>query len=160
MFNSFVTPWTVAHQAPLSNGILRARMLEWSAISSSRESSRPRDRTQISCISCIFRQILYHGAIKLWSALKITLIVTFVYSNLQYPPLFTVSGIKFLFLVFKAHSNIVSEVCVPNSAHVFTPSTCPLNFQNMVILRKTCKLLLYSPFVCHPFLNMFLSSEL
>ena len=32
----FVTLWTVAHQAPLSMGILQARVLEWVAISSSR----------------------------------------------------------------------------------------------------------------------------
>ena len=25
----FVTPWTAAHQAPLSMGILQARILEW-----------------------------------------------------------------------------------------------------------------------------------
>ena len=127
MFSSFVTPWTVAHQAPLSNGILWARMLEWSAISSSREFSRPRDHTQISCISCIVRQILYHCAIILWSALKITLIVTFVYSNLQYPPLFTASGVKFLSLVLKAHSNIVSKVSFLTlpifSGHQLVPST-------------------------------------
>ena len=36
------TPWTVAHQA---HGILQARLLEWVAISSSRESSRLRDLT-------------------------------------------------------------------------------------------------------------------
>ena len=35
----FVTPWTVAHQAPLS---------------------RPRDQTCISWVSCLGRQILYH----------------------------------------------------------------------------------------------------
>ena len=29
----FVTPWTVACQAPLSMGILQARILEWVAIS-------------------------------------------------------------------------------------------------------------------------------
>ena len=29
MFDSFVTPWTVAHQASLSRGILQARILEW-----------------------------------------------------------------------------------------------------------------------------------
>ena len=32
-------------------GILQARMLEWIAISFSRGSSRPRDRTQLSCIA-------------------------------------------------------------------------------------------------------------
>ena len=34
-----VTPWTVAHQAPLSLGILQARILEWVAMPSSRGSS-------------------------------------------------------------------------------------------------------------------------
>ena len=46
----FVTPWTVACQAPLSMGILQARILEWVAISFSRRSSRLRDRTHVSCI--------------------------------------------------------------------------------------------------------------
>ena len=31
----FVTLWTVAHQAPLSMGILQARILEWVAVSPS-----------------------------------------------------------------------------------------------------------------------------
>ena len=42
--------------------ILQARVLEWVAISSSRGSSRPRDQTCVSCISCTGRQILYHCA--------------------------------------------------------------------------------------------------
>ena len=42
------TSWTVAHQAPLSMGILQARILEWVAMSSSRGSSQSRDRTQVS----------------------------------------------------------------------------------------------------------------
>ena len=45
------TPWSVAHQAPLFMGILQARILEWVAIPFSRESSQPRDRTQLSCIA-------------------------------------------------------------------------------------------------------------
>ena len=44
----FVTPWTVAHQAPLSMGILQARILEWIAMPSSRGSSKLRDQTQAS----------------------------------------------------------------------------------------------------------------
>ena len=59
--NYFVTPWTVAHQAPLSMGFPQARRLEWIAISFSRESSQPRDWTWISCLS---RRILYHWATK------------------------------------------------------------------------------------------------
>ena len=59
------TEWTeVAHSCPTLcdpmdyrlpgfsvHGILRARTLEWVAISFSRGSSQPRDRTQVSCIA-------------------------------------------------------------------------------------------------------------
>ena len=41
-----MTLWTVAHQAPLSTGILQARILVWVAMLSSRGSSQPRDQTQ------------------------------------------------------------------------------------------------------------------
>ena len=43
-------------------GILQARILEWVAISSSRGSSRPRDQTHVSYISCIGKQILCHSS--------------------------------------------------------------------------------------------------
>ena len=39
--------------------LIRARMLEWVAISFSRRSSQPRDQTLISCIG---RRVLYHWA--------------------------------------------------------------------------------------------------
>ena len=44
----FVTPWTVASSV---HGIFQARILEWVAISFSRGSSGPRDRTQVSHIA-------------------------------------------------------------------------------------------------------------
>ena len=47
----FVTPWTVAYQAPLPMGILQARILEWVAISFSRGSSQLRDQTLVSHIA-------------------------------------------------------------------------------------------------------------
>ena len=47
----FVIPWTVSCQAPLSTGILQARILEWVAMFSSRGSSQPRDQTQVSHIA-------------------------------------------------------------------------------------------------------------
>ena len=40
-----------------THGIFQARILEWVAISFSRGSSEPRDRTQVFCFG---RQILYH----------------------------------------------------------------------------------------------------
>ena len=48
-----VTPWTIAHQLPLSMGILQARVLEWVAMPSSR-FSQPRDRSQVSLIADAF----------------------------------------------------------------------------------------------------------
>ena len=39
----------IAHQAPLSMGILQARVPERVAMPSSRESSQPRDQIQVSC---------------------------------------------------------------------------------------------------------------
>ena len=49
----FATLWTVAHQTPLSMWFLQARILEWVAMPSSRRSSRPRNRTRVSCGCCI-----------------------------------------------------------------------------------------------------------
>ena len=40
------------------HGILQARILEWVAMPSSKGSSHPRDRTQVSYISCISKQVL------------------------------------------------------------------------------------------------------
>ena len=40
-----------------ANGLFQARILEWVAMPSSRGSSQPRDRTQVSCIG---RRVLYH----------------------------------------------------------------------------------------------------
>ena len=51
------------HCSPPSSsvrGIHQAKKLEWVAISSSRESSLPRDPTGIFCDSCIGKRILYH----------------------------------------------------------------------------------------------------
>ena len=55
----FVTPWTVACQAPLSMGNLQAIILEWVAMPSTRGFFQPRDWTHVSCVG---RQILYHRA--------------------------------------------------------------------------------------------------
>ena len=53
----FVTPWTAAHQSPLSMRILRARIPEWVAMPSSGGSSQHRDQTQVF-LHC--KKILYH----------------------------------------------------------------------------------------------------
>ena len=48
----FASPWTIAHQDPPSLGIFQARILEWIVVSFSRGSSRPRDQTHVSYVSC------------------------------------------------------------------------------------------------------------
>ena len=40
-------------------GILQARILQWVAMTSI-GPSRPKDRTHVSYVSCIGRQVLYH----------------------------------------------------------------------------------------------------
>ena len=49
----FVTPWIVAHQAPPSMGFSRQEYWSGFAISFSRGSSQPRDRTCVSYVCCI-----------------------------------------------------------------------------------------------------------
>ena len=56
------------------HGILQARILEWVAISCSRGSSLPRNRTCLSCICCIGRWILYHWAS--WEVPAGTILIT------------------------------------------------------------------------------------
>ena len=56
----FYDPVDCSPPGSSAHGIFQARILEWVAISSSRGSSRPRDQTRISCISCTGRWILGH----------------------------------------------------------------------------------------------------
>ena len=55
-------PMDCSPQDSSVHGILQVRILEWVAIPFSRGSSWPRDRTHISGVSCLDRQILYHCA--------------------------------------------------------------------------------------------------
>ena len=54
------------------HGILQARILEWIAMPSSRGSSRPKDQTCVSRLSCIGRRILHHWAT--WEALTVLIL--------------------------------------------------------------------------------------
>ena len=53
-------PMDCSPPGPSVHGIHQARILEWVAMYSSRVSSRPRDRTRVSYISCTGRWVLYH----------------------------------------------------------------------------------------------------
>ena len=60
---------TLDYSLPCSSvhEIFQARVLKWVAMPSSRGSIQPRDRTRISCVSYMGRQILYHCAT--WEAI-------------------------------------------------------------------------------------------
>ena len=49
MFDSFVTPWTIPHQAPRSMGFSRQEY--WSGLPFASPGDLARDRTHISCIA-------------------------------------------------------------------------------------------------------------
>ena len=53
-------PMDCSLQGSSVHGIIQARILEWVAISFSRGSPQPRDRTCTSCVSCLGRSILYY----------------------------------------------------------------------------------------------------
>ena len=58
----FFDPMEGSLPSSSDHGIFQARILERVAISSSRGSSQSRDRTWVSCVSCIGRWIIYHWA--------------------------------------------------------------------------------------------------
>ena len=58
--DSFAIPWAVAHHTPLFMESSRQKILKWFAVFFSRGSSRPRDQTHISCVSCIGRQTFFY----------------------------------------------------------------------------------------------------
>ena len=66
--------------------ILQARILEWVAFPFSRGSSRPREWTHVSCVSCMGSWVLYHWAT--WEAPSAVLLLLFshqVMSNSSRP---------------------------------------------------------------------------
>ena len=58
--SDFVTLWTVAFQAPLSMGFSRQEYWSGLLFPSPGDLSQPRDRTQVSYVSCIGKRVLYH----------------------------------------------------------------------------------------------------
>ena len=66
-------------------GILQARILEWIGISFSRGSSLPRGQTQVSCVSFIGKQILYHCTT--WkSYVNILSLKAWIFTLISVPP--------------------------------------------------------------------------
>ena len=96
---SFCKPMDYSLSDSSIHGISQARMVKWVAISSSRRSSWPRDRTYISCVSCIagrfFTCWAIGGPISLLSITNVSLYWVFLY--LFFWPLLHLLWILFLF---------------------------------------------------------------
>ena len=101
------------------HGISQERILDWVAISFSRGSSRPRDQTHVSCISCIGGQILYHCAT--WEACVLLTIRLHGHSLLLVSRIFPqIVSVLFLWPVL-AFLALGSAAC--NRTTVFRPAS-------------------------------------
>ena len=72
----FVTPWTIAHKAPPSMGILQARILEWVAMPFSRGSFWTRNWTGVSCIA--------GGFFSSWATREALCVYTCIYTHITH----------------------------------------------------------------------------
>ena len=106
----FATPWTVAHQDPLPMGFPRQEY--WSGLPFPPPGIFPtwEDRTQISCIFCIERWILYHWAT--WEAQTTTDILSISARKITGIPIYLASEmpVKLPLQEFpKAHHKVSQE---------------------------------------------------
>ena len=83
------------------HGIFQARILEWVAISSSRGSSRPKDRNPASCVFCIGRGILYHQATREAQILLYQFRKKYILKCKYFNKIEIILGILFYYLTFK-----------------------------------------------------------
>ena len=119
------------------HGILLARILEWVAISFSRESSRPTDRTQVSCIDCrqTHYQLSYQGSFKDW---------------LQW--FYKLSLITFLFIhLLKSFTHIYPlylQIYIPNLSPFYCLSTSTHHYNSRSVYHSSSN---FAPqeFICH-----------
>ena len=124
LYNSAMPRAIYIYSPPGSSlhGIFQARILEWVAISFSRESSQPRDWI---CVSFIGRWILYHWAT--WEARQLSLVVGSYF-------------LKLLSLRIGCSLSAILSSCCHFCIVIFFPISCKnLNFL------ETCKIWLYFP---------------
>ena len=87
-------------------GSLQARILEWDAMSSSRGSSPPRDRTCVSYVSCTGTQVLYH-----WSSLGSSKTPRFKHLALMNWPFLLGMCASKMTEINQLHSRVLSYIC-------------------------------------------------
>ena len=101
----FETPWTAAHHAPLSMGLLQERILEWVAMPSSRVSSQPRDYSDLSHHSQILYCLSHQG--KLFPSLTSPLSTAFARDFIESPPSTLKKVASFCIVLCPGSENII-----------------------------------------------------
>ena len=102
--------------------ILQARILEWVSMPSFRGSSRPRDRTHVSYVSCIGRQVIYHQHhLGSPTTIQPTLTMCFIEKPLFSPRRLRARDIKKLTMWSQVHNGARSTSWVPFAARIHTP---------------------------------------
>ena len=113
MSASFVTPWTVAHQAPLSMGISQSRIPQWVVIFFSRGFSQPRDKPMSPAWQADSLPLNHPGSLILDSSHLLCISLANIFS--QFVPclliLFTLNFTeqKFLMLMKSAYQWFISS---------------------------------------------------
>ena len=105
MSDSFVTPWTVACQGPVCV-ILQARILEWLAISSFKESFQIRDWTCVSSLEGGFLPLSHQGSP--------CILLYLTKNSIDSPNSFVCASCfsYFLTLIFELHILLVNNLCI------------------------------------------------
>ena len=129
------------------HGLLQVRILEWIAISYSRESSWPRDRTHTSCVPCTDRWLLYHWATSEDSKY-----------HREKQRMFHTADFLWKELLISSHAKDPNFVCWPHS-FFFCPSGYPLTVAKLLRIKtvnmnsskqlsgKALKASIYNPYV-------------
>ena len=85
VYDSFATLWSQNHRSQTSSvhGAILGRLLEWVTITFSGWSFWTRVQSQVSWVSCIGRQILYHGFT--WKAPHLRLYISLNFGLIHIP---------------------------------------------------------------------------
>ena len=139
-------------------GILQVRILEWVSTPFSRGSLQPRDRTQVSYISCTGRWVLYHCTIweaqNLYGQLKFILIGVIVCFR-------NVKCISRNLNVFRLNTLVILIACGVQSYWLFFFNWRIMALQCCVSFCYTTMwisyLKIWNKFACHPYAGAMLT---
>ena len=106
------------------HGTLQARILEWAAMPSSRESFQPKDQTHISYVSCIGRWVLYHYCY-LGSPRPSVSSKNLEPQNFNFSPSRRLFGLTMNLLMIRRGASLALTICRSDAWQLALPTTKP-----------------------------------